>query len=262
MTHAGPELSELLAQIDRYYDAVPRSAADVASCGPFTLFVARTAWSYYARPAHGLAVEITAEDVTALRRFQVQRGVPEQLEWVPAVTPTLAAAATAAGLIVQTYPLLVLEESVQAVTPPGFVVRLLDADDPSLGDVIAAQHLGFASVGVPDEVPHVRDRVRAGLQVLAAAFDATGHAVGGGAHQPVEGVTELVGIAVVPEVRRRGIGAALAAALVADARSQGVGTVFLSAEDDAVASTYERVGFRRVGLVAAAEPPPATDHPS
>jgi ribosomal protein S18 acetylase RimI-like enzyme len=261
VTHAGPDLSELLMQVERYYDAVPRSAADVVSCGPFTLFVARTAWTYYARPAVGRTDEITVADVTELRRFQVERGVPEQIEWVPAVTPSLASAAAAAGLLVHRYPLLVLEEPVPAVTPHGFVVRLLEADDPSLGDVLGAVHLGFGSVAAADEVADVRERVRSGLQVLAAAFDLEGTAVGGGAHQPVNGVTELVGIAVVPEVRRRGIGAALTSALVADAGRQGVGTVFLSAQDDAVARTYERVGFRRAGTVAAAEPPPSPPDP-
>ena len=160
--------------------------------------------------------------------------------------------------------MLVLDSPVAAVEPDGFVVRLLDADDPELGAVIGAVHRGFGSeeARAESEVADVRERVRSGLQVLAGAFDAEGVAVGGGAHQPVDGVTELVGIAVVPEVRRRGIGAALTSALVTDAREQGVGTVFLSAEDDAVARTYERVGFRTIGVVGAAEPPPPPPTPS
>jgi ribosomal protein S18 acetylase RimI-like enzyme len=257
-------MTDLLDRLERYYDAVPRSSADVATCGPFTLFVARTAWSYYARPALGLAGEVTAEDVTELRRFQVERGVPEQIEWVPATTPSLAPAAAAAGLDVQTFPLLVLDSPVPEVRPTGFVVRLLEADDPSLAAVIAAVHRGFGSEAAGDEgeVVDVRERVRSGLQVVAGAFDADGVAVGGGAHQPVDGVTEVVGIAVVQDVRRRGIGAAITSALVTDARARGVGTVFLSAEDDAVARTYERVGFRTVGLVGAAEPPPEPGTPS
>ena len=39
-----------LAELERYYDAVPRSAARVEEIGPFTLFVGTGAWPYYARP--------------------------------------------------------------------------------------------------------------------------------------------------------------------------------------------------------------------
>ncbi len=60
-------------------------------------------------------------------------------------------------------------------------------------------------------------------------------------------MTEIVGIGVLPRARGRGIGAAVASALAADAQRLGLGTVFLSAQDDAVARVYERVGFRWVG---------------
>ena len=38
-----------LPEIERYLDAAPRSAAAVESLGPFTLFLKRDAWPYYAR---------------------------------------------------------------------------------------------------------------------------------------------------------------------------------------------------------------------
>ena len=258
MTH--PDAA-LLARIERYYDTVPRAAADTEECGPFTLFVSRAPWTYYARPRLGLLTDITADDVRALRSFQVGLGVPEQIEWVTATTPSLGAAARATGLDVHDYPLMVLTSAVSATVPAGIDVRLVDADDQSLGAVLGAVHRGFGAVVPPveAEVELVRDRVRAGLQVVVGAFDREGEAVGGGSHQPVDDVTELVGIAVVPEVRRRGVGAALTDALVTDARAAGVGVVFLSAGDDDVARTYARVGFRQIGSAGAAEPPPTPD---
>jgi GNAT superfamily N-acetyltransferase len=56
---------------------------------------------------------------------------------------------------------------------------------------------------------------------------------------------------------------------VCDARERGVETVFLSAQDDAVAHVYERVGFVRVGTACIAEAtdssaptaPPGARHP-
>jgi hypothetical protein len=43
-------------------------------------------------------------------------------------------------------------------------------------------------------------------------------------------------------------------ALVADARSRGVGIIFLSAGDDDIARIYTRLGFRRVATALIAEP--------
>ncbi|WP_348772257.1 GNAT family N-acetyltransferase [Streptomyces sp. RPA4-5] len=67
-----------------------------------------------------------------------------------------------------------------------------------------------------------------------------------GRHQPVGAVSEIVGVGTLPTARRRGLGLAVTASLVADARSRGVETVFLSAGDEDVARLYARLGFRRI----------------
>ena len=67
-----------------------------------------------------------------------------------------------------------------------------------------------------------------------------------GMHQPVDGVTEVVGVATLPAVRRQGLGGAVTGALVEDALARGVSTVFLSAGSDEIARVYARLGFRRV----------------
>ncbi len=61
---------------------------------------------------------------------------------------------------------------------------------------------------------------------------------------------------MLPQARRRGVGAALTAALVDDARALGVGTVFLSAGSQRVADVYARVGFEWVATACTAEPVP------
>jgi predicted GNAT family acetyltransferase len=61
---------------------------------------------------------------------------------------------------------------------------------------------------------------------------------------PLDGFTELVGIATLPAYRRRGIASALTAAATETAFARGVRVAFLSAEDEHAGRVYERVGFR------------------
>lgn len=265
-------VTEVLERIEHYYDAVPRRAARVEEIGPFTLFVSTGGWPYYARPRLGGPNAFTADDVTRVRQRQRELGVPEAFEWVDETTPGLLAAARAAGLAVAELPLQILGgDGIHAGRPPGVTVRLLGSDDRALAAAQAVAEVGFAagstaigSAGIaerdeavvrrPDPGHHLlRERIKQGLTVVAVAEDATGP-IGIGSHQPVAGVTEIVGVATLPAARRRGIGAAITAALVADARRQGVEVVFLSAGSDDVARVYERVGFQRIATACIAEP--------
>ena len=70
--------------------------------------------------------------------------------------------------------------------------------------------------------------------------------VAAGQHQPVDAVTEVVGVATLPAVRRQGLGAAVTGALVEDALEHGAEIVFLSAGSEAISNVYRRIGFRRI----------------
>ena len=228
-----PRVSDdVLARLETYYDTAPRASATTEEVGPFTLFVktAPDGFDYYARPRLGLTGDITASDVDAVRARQRELGVPENLEWVHDTSPSLLDAARRSGLAVQ---------------------------EDNLGQVLGVVHAGFAD---SDEVEprnpgRARGLMRAGLRAVAAAYDGRGHPVGGGSHGPRGTTTELAGIAVLPRARRQGLGAALTAALVHDALGRGLTTVFLAAQDDAVARVYQRVGFERVGTACVAEAP-------
>lgn len=268
---------ELLARLEQYYDAVPRSGTRAEDFGPLTLFVREgRGWPFYARPALGRSGEVTAGDVARVRARQRELGIPESFEWVAETTPALRAAAEEAGLTVHEHPLMAIgpDAPVPALPemPAGMELRTVGPGDPVLPSAVAVPHLAFADPGTgvgvagtaelreavrglagDGSVEHVAARVVAGLTVVAAAVE-DGVALCAGQHQPVGAVSEIVGVGTLPAARRRGLGLAVTAALLADARSRGAGTVFLSAGDEDVARIYARLGFRRVATALIAEP--------
>lgn len=270
--------SILLDRLERYYDTVPRSGARVEDFGPLTLFVREgEGWPFYARPAQGRTGEVSADAVARVRERQRELGIPESFEWIDEVTPTLRAAVEATGLVVHEHPLMVLAEDAPATAAElpsgGPSVRILGPDDPALAAALALPHVAFATPGTgigpagvaelaaavasrsgDGSVERVRARIGKGLTSVAASVQ-DGAALCSGQHQPVGSVSEIVGVGTLPAARRRGLGLAVTVALVADARSRGVETIFLSAGDDDVARIYARLGFRRVATALIAELP-------
>jgi ribosomal protein S18 acetylase RimI-like enzyme len=197
--------------------------------------VSQVAWPYYARPRLGIEHEFTAADVERVRERQRELRVPPTFEWVHETAPTLLAAMP---VPVVEAPLLVLASE---PSPPAHPTRLLDPDDPALP---AALKVGEAVFGGAPELAATRARMRGGLSTIAVAEDESGP-VAVGTLRPIGAVAEIVGVATLPAQRRRGLGAAVTAALVRHAQQIGVRTVFLSAATDDVARLYERLGFRR-----------------
>jgi ribosomal protein S18 acetylase RimI-like enzyme len=196
--------------------------------------------------------------------------VPEAFEWVVDLAPTLGPAARQTGLDVLELPLMALEHPLEA-HPVDATVRRLEPDDAALPAARAVADLAFARLGThaggdgPRErdaaLAHypearlgaVRERMRTGLTVtMVAEVDDGVLAVG--SHQPVGRVTEIVGVGTLPAARRRGLGAAVTAALVTDARRAGADVVFLSAGGDDIARVYGRLGFTRVATAGIALP--------
>jgi GNAT superfamily N-acetyltransferase len=190
-------------------------------------------------------------------------GNPEALEWVHELAPAVIDAVRATGLPVLEAPLMVLEEPREVDTSG---VRILGADDPAVGPARAVADVAFRAAGTqpgpegpaerdaavkPIALDFLRDRLRRRLTVMACADTGDGP-VAVGSHQPVGDVTEIVGVATLPALRRRGLGAAVTGALVADALAHGARTVFLSAGSEEIARVYARLGFRRIGTACIA----------
>ena len=279
---SGVDEYDTIERIDAFCDAVPRRRTRAETIGPLVLFVPTgSGWPYYARPqrrkgrwfgARGPRRTITSEDIRAVRARQRELLIPESFEWIDEAAPEMTAAAPDAGLAVRAHPLMVLGTlTPPAVTEPGISVRIVSPDEPDLDRVwavpaVAFEHPGTAT-GLAGAIERdklatghdegttelLRERLRSGQSVLAAAFDSDGP-LGAGSCQAVASVAEITGVGVLPSARRMGLGGAVTATLAADAQRRGVQTVFLAASDDDVARVYARLGFRRVGTAMIAEP--------
>ncbi|MDG4832051.1 GNAT family N-acetyltransferase [Solwaraspora sp. WMMD1047] len=247
--------------------------------GGLVLFVRDGAgWPFYARPRPDATEPPSAADITAVRQRQRDLGVPEAFEWMHERHPDLLAVARSAGLAVLEAPLMVLD--VAELAPPerfaDVPVRVLDPDDPRYPADLAVRRalatVGFGTPGTepgaagpaerdattielaPDVLAEERARAVGGRQVSALAELPGIGAVACGTAMRVDDVAEITGVATLPSVRRRGVGAALTAALTRRMLDLGTDLVFLSAGSEDIARVYLRVGFRRLGTACIGEP--------
>src|SRR3954471_2876989 len=265
-----PTRPGLLECIERYFAAAPLPDARIEAVGALDVPIGDPAWPYPARPrADGDPV--TADDVRAAVALQAEAGLPAALEWVPESSPEAAGPARAAGLTVEELPLLVAADPVELLLPAGVRLYVVGAEDPRLSLYQRVAATAFAHPGGAADVTDVtdvatspgarartealRERIAAGRTVMMVAVE-KGQPVAVGSHQPVDidgaEVSEVVGVATLPRLRGRGVGAGVAAALVAHA-TETADMVFLAAGDDDVARVYERVGFARLATTAVAD---------
>ncbi|MBM7489882.1 GNAT family N-acetyltransferase [Micromonospora luteifusca] len=274
-----PLHKDIFDRLERFYDAVPRDVAGVEEHGGLVLFVREGAgWPFYARPRIDATEPPSLADVTSVRERQRKLGLPEAFEWVHETTPELLAVARSAGLSVLEAPLMVLDPTAlpDPATLSDGAVRVLTADSPSFAADVAARRavaaVSFAAAGTaPGEAgPAERDaavteleltaldeeraRIADGRRVSALAGTSTDGALASGMAMRVGDVAEIAGVATLPAARRRGLGAALTAALAHELRAAGTDLIFLSAGSEDIARVYLRVGFRRIGTACIAEP--------
>lgn len=277
------EPAGIVARLERFYDAVPRDTARVEDFGPLVLFVPDGAgYPFYARPRLDAAGPPSAADIAAVRARQRELGLPEVFEWVHDSTPDLLVVARSAGLAVQEAPLMVLDPA--ALPEPAALsdvpVRVLAPTAADFGADLAMRRavaaVGFAvpGTGRGDAGPAERDATTVALTEAVLADERTrasdGRRLSALAGTPQEGalasgmamrvgeVAEIAGVATLPTARRRGLGAAVTAALARRLLADGAELVFLSAGSEEIARVYLRAGFRRIGTACVAEPTPVT----
>jgi RimJ/RimL family protein N-acetyltransferase len=241
----------------RYLTGAASRYRDVERVGPFTATFDRddlNPYLNYAIPDADARPDLA--DVAALAEAYRRRGRVPRLEYPPAAAPAVEAALLAGGFAVEArLPVMTCTpEAVVDLTAgtDGFVVAVPESDADWRG-LHRAQHAAFGAVaGSPPpedsddaaELAHQRERLAAGGLALLARDTASGAIVGGGvATVPDEGVTEIAGIGVLEDHRRRGIAGAITSGLTRAAFAAGLTTVWLTPGNDGAHRVYARAGF-------------------
>lgn len=263
-TPPSPQILELLSRIEAKTVRASSDGRVTQQIGPF-LAVAHPSseliWLSYAIP---LSAQRDGADVAAavpeLRKWFAARNRRLRLEILEPLWPELAPQLMACGLNLQgRMPIMFCApgQLKPVPAPPGVTLSSVSpsADDAELAAFITLGLRAFAMEPRqpgPQEIAENRDNLARGRYRSAVArLDGAPVAVG----SMSVANDELVGIAVLPEYRGRGIGAAISYYLVNEHFARGAAFTWLSAGDEPARRVYDRIGFTAVGdQVNMAEP--------
>jgi ribosomal protein S18 acetylase RimI-like enzyme len=244
-----------IAALQAYQRKAAAHTRQVHACGPFHLYIHPTdsfRFFNYAIPDEPIE-SLTAEQLATLKSAFAAQGRTLRFEFLHEYTPRLSALLDSLGVPCEgENPLLVCvpQTWLPAAGPEGLEIRRLmpASPDADLAAYLSVGNRGFGGEGhvSPARVQELRQRVEQGSADYLALLD--GQPAGVGAYMiPLDGFTELAGIATLPEYRRLGIAGALTAEMARAAFEDGVHTSFLTAADDDASRVYQRAGFRRIG---------------
>lgn len=255
-------------RLESYMRRAAASEREAVEVPPFVAFLDPEDPLRYFNYAHpfepiagdaGLSQEGLAEPLAALRALFASRGRMPRFEYIEEYAPALGAALIAAGFVLEgRYPLQVCDPESYRSAPAvqGLEIRQLSEDSPTgdLRDFITVERQAFGH-RITDEIidedcEDLRESMRRGGLAFLACLD--GRAAGiASCTVPLDGLTELAGIATLPAHRRRGIATAVTAAAAQTAFGCGVEAAFLTAGDSQAGRVYQRVGFRPKATVLA-----------
>lgn len=246
-----PSIEELQA----YLRHAIRPLRDVVEVPPFTIyFSSNSDQTYYNYaipnfPVGGNRVDINVA-LNELRAVFASRARQPRFEFVAEYAPELPAVLQAHGFYEETRLQLML------CTPASFMppvahpdLHVVTIDQFSSAEMICesmnVNEHGFNPDTTPVGLAEADDfRYRLGNGRMFTAY-LNGQAAGAGMYTaPLDGLTELVGIATLEAFRRQGVASALTAHAAYEAFNQGVAAAFLSAADAQAGRVYERVGFQ------------------
>ena len=239
-------------RLESYMRRAAALTHDTVEMPPFALFFNphdALRFFNYARPIEPVGGDLGGPLDRLCEAFAARERMP-RFEFVEEYTPALAEALARAGFTLEDRCLLMVctpETLRPAPAVAGLELVTLGPSSPA-ADVRAYTNVGRSAFGDPEiEVSDAAaEQFRRKLVENGAFLARLDDAVVGvaGYTAPLDGLTELVGIATREDYRRRGVATALTAYAVQAAYDQGVGAAFLTAADERAGRVYERVGFR------------------
>ncbi|MGE5604028.1 MAG: GNAT family N-acetyltransferase [Nitrososphaerales archaeon] len=249
-------MNELISDLQSYQRKAAAHTRQTIAHPPFHLYIHPTdSFRYFNYAIPDEPVEaLGAEQLHSLAAAFAERDRTLRFEFLHEYTPKLRGLLDALGVPLEgENPLLVCTPETWTAVPPlgGLDIRRLTAESPD-EDLAASINVGSRGFGeetrpaTPEGIADLRRRIGLGGEYFVARLG--DEPVGVGAYTvPLDGFTELVGIATLPEYRRRGIAGAVTAEMTRVAFQEGVCIAFLTAADDDASRVYQRSGFRRMG---------------
>jgi predicted GNAT family acetyltransferase len=227
-----------------------RKAPELPRVGSFVLlFTDATKLRYlnYAIPDDGADPD-AAEVAALVAAFHAVERMP-RIEFLPSIAPALELTLTGHGWAVEDrLPLMTCtSRTARDLQAPEGIAIEAPADDAALFEMARLQHEAFDDPEPADDrtIARLRASLQRGGMALIGRDAATGLVVGAAqSGVPAGGATEVVGVAVAPTHRRRGLAAAMVASLSRQSLDAGLTTVFLEAAPGADGA-YRNAGFQR-----------------
>ena len=195
----------------------------------------------YAIPDDG--ADPAGQDIAALiGAFEARKRKP-RLEYIAAAAPKVEAALLAQGFVAEArVPVMICRPGDERLAAaPGFEIFAASGES----DLTGAEQARAQAYGEPSHGPGgLRRTVKYGGVVAAARDAASGTIAGAGtAMLPVDGISEITGIGVRPDFRKRGVAGAITALLVREAFAKGVTLAWLTPGGPEAERIYARAGF-------------------
>ncbi len=244
-----PDYPKIQAQIAA---SNARSSPVVEQAGPFTCFFNLSDAAHYANYAvpTRLPLENLESGLDALLEMFAEYERRPRLEYIEAIAPTLEAALTRRGFMVESRTILMVctpHTLIPAPAVAGLSLEILDAESSlaQFCDYIFVQECAFGEKNHaeihPSQAEVFRERY-GGMVKALARLESLPVGVGLLTH-PLDGITEAAGIGTLPAYRGRGIAAAVTAAIARRGFENGLAQVFLTAANERAGRVYQRVGF-------------------